>query len=144
MNKDSVGIDSINNMTYALYKFALERKSVEEIKEAGYDYSGLVFVIAAVFFGFLIITLDFLIVKGKMRKKGSFFDFGYPTKTNTAIVFFAWSFGSGVLALIGSSANILQATLQSAVIAAVSWIYLASNLIDKYNGPEVPQPTSQE
>jgi|GEM_PF-4492441 len=132
--------DSISSFGDALYSFVFDHMTTEEITKSGYDKGAIVYITAAAILGMIFISLDFGSTKSGINNK-SLFGLNYEGKswkTFIPILLF-WSLGSGFISWVANLLDIFQDTIQSSAIAGFSWIYILTNLIEKYSKPEVIQ-----
>lgn len=108
------------------------------------DGAVAVFVIACTIVGALAVLLDltFFILKGR-----SLLSLKYNLK-NTFIFLLLWSFGAGVMGLLGQLFNIFQVSLVSTVVVGFSWPLLFTrimqNVKEKEQTAEPEQKVSAE
>lgn len=123
--------DSITNYGEALVHFVFEQTSMKQIGEMGYDKSYLVYISSACFFGFICLLLDSCLIWLGVTKN-SFLGLDEVKKGYFVGLFILWGIGSGIVSWLGYIANVLQPTVLSSFICAVSWVYILKNLAEGY------------
>jgi len=131
-NNTIIQQDSIHNVFEALSYFIFEKTPIEQIKEMGYDKYYLVYILSACIFGAICLVLDTLLVKIGITKK-SFLGLDDVKGVPFTILFILWIIGAGVVSWLGYIVDLLQPTIQSSLICAVSWVYILKNLVTQYS-----------
>ena len=90
------------------------------------DNAVAVFIIACAIIGVLAVFLDLAFY---VLRNSSLLELNHSLK-NTVLFLFAWSFGAGLMGLIGQMFEIFQVSLAATVVVGFSWPILFTGLLD--------------